>query len=222
MASTLAGPSRFPPPHHPPVRALNARRKGSGGLRVPLPSAGMMASWRPHPAYHPPAADPGGRGRPGPPPRPPERPRVARWLWDASPVPLQTVADLISRSARTFDQAGWGLWALRPAHQAPLVGVSGLASFEHAPAIELLYSLAPTHWSRGLATEAATAVLAYAFDTLAVPEVLANTDDANHPSIRTLTRLGATPAPRLQVGPHTYPCYRIRPHRPGYAAPRPL
>jgi [ribosomal protein S5]-alanine N-acetyltransferase len=148
-------------------------------------------------------------------------PRVARWLWDASPVPLQTVAGLITRSTRTFDQAGWGLWALRPARQTPLIGVCGLSPFEHAPGIELLYSLTPADWSRGLATEAATAVLAYAFDTLAIPEVLATTDDANHPSIRTLTRLGATPAPRVQVGPHTYPCYRIRPQRPGYAAPGP-
>ena len=150
-------------------------------------------------------------------------PRVAHWLWDANPVPIQTVADLIAHSTDTFQTAGWGLWAIRPATAAPLIGACGLSPFEPSPGIELLYSLAPTHWSRGLATEAAAAVLAYGFDVLTLPEVLATTDDANQSSIRLLTRLGATPAPRVQIGPHTYPSFRIRPpHRPGYAPPRPL
>ena len=138
------------------------------------------------------------------------------------PRPLQTVAKLIARSAKTFQTHAWGLWALRPTHQVPLVGVCGLTPFEPTPGIELLYSLAPTHWSQGLATEAATAVLAYAFDTLDLPELIATTDDANHPSLRLLTRLNATPTTRVQAGPHTYPCFLIHPPRPGYAPPWPL
>jgi ribosomal-protein-alanine N-acetyltransferase len=145
-------------------------------------------------------------------------PQVARWLWDANPVPLQTVADLVTRSIQTFRNAGWGLWAVRLATEAPLIGVCGLSPFEPSPGIELLYSLAPAHWSRGLATEAATTVLAYAFDILALPEVLATT--GNHPSLRLLTRLGATPSPRVRVGPHTYACYRLQ--RPRPAPPTPL
>jgi Acetyltransferase (GNAT) domain len=102
-----------------------------------------------------------------------------------------------------------------------LIGVCGLCPFEHGPGVELLYSLAPSHWSQGLATEAATAVLAHAFDTLALPEVLATTDDANQASLRLLTRLGAVPTSRIRVGPHTYPCFTIHPtqHR-GYAPPQ--
>ena len=92
-------------------------------------------------------------------------PQVARFLWDASPVPFQTVADAIARSSRTFQASGWGLWSLRPAAEEPgLIGVCGLSPFEHGNGVELLYSLTPSHWSQGLATEAATAVLAYAFE----------------------------------------------------------
>jgi [ribosomal protein S5]-alanine N-acetyltransferase len=138
-------------------------------------------------------------------------PQVARWLWDANPVPLQTVADLIARSTQTFQTAGWGLWAIRPATAAPLIGACGLSRFEPAPGIELLYSLAPTHWSRGLATEAATAVLAHAFDTLALPEVHATTDDPNTASLRVLHHLGATPTGRLHLGDRTHPSFVIRP-----------
>ena len=137
-------------------------------------------------------------------------PEVARFLWDANPVPLQTVASVIARSTQTFQTSGWGLWSLRLTADPPLIGVCGLSLFEHGE-VELLYSLTPSHQSQGLATEAATAVLNYAFDTLALPEVIATTDDDNTPSLRLLTRLGATPTPRLQVGPNSYPCFVIRP-----------
>jgi [ribosomal protein S5]-alanine N-acetyltransferase len=154
-------------------------------------------------------------------------PQVARFLWDATPVPVATVAGLVARSHYTFDTAGWGLWVLRPAStpaaEAPLIGTCGLGPFDHAPGVELLYSLAPSHWSQGLATEAATAVLTYAFDTLGLPEVLATTDDDNQPSIRLLNRLGAVPTTRVRVGPTTHPCFTIHPpQRPGYARPEPL
>jgi RimJ/RimL family protein N-acetyltransferase len=98
-----------------------------------------------------------------------------------------------------------------PRPRRPLIGVCGLVPFQHGPGVELLYSLAPTHWSKGLATEAATAVLTHAFDTLGLPAILATTDDANEASLRLLTRLGATLTTRLQIGPHTYPCFTIHP-----------
>jgi ribosomal-protein-alanine N-acetyltransferase len=144
-------------------------------------------------------------------------PQVGRFLWDANPVPTSTVADLIARSQQTFRTNGWGLWAVRPAPPAAptLVGVCGLSPFGQGPGVELLYSLAPTHWSQGLATEAATAVLTHAFGTLALDEIVATTDDANAPSLRLLTRLGAIPSPRVQVGPNSYPCFTIP--RPRYA-----
>src|SRR5215211_4904258 len=139
-------------------------------------------------------------------------PRVARWLWDAEPVPLPTVAALITRSTRTFDQSGWGLWALRRARDAPLLGVCGLSPFEHVlGGVELLYSLDPTEWSRGLATEAANAVLAYAFEILALPEVLATTDDANTPPS----------APSPASAPPRHPASRPARHLPLLPPPLP-
>jgi hypothetical protein len=51
---------------------------------------------------------------------------------------------------------------------------------------------------------------------------VATTDDANDPSIRLLTRLGALPTTRVQVGPHTYPCFTLRPtNTPGMLPPGP-
>jgi ribosomal-protein-alanine N-acetyltransferase len=206
MASTSVGPSRFPPGHHlwfaPTALATWHAPSMPPTLVTPrlvlTPLEGrdlvpLHAHWN--------------------------DPQVARYLWDANPVALQTVAEVIARSTRTFQTSGWGLWSLRLAEEPPLIGVCGLTPFEHGEGVELLYSLTPAHWGQGLATEAATAVLTHAFDTLTLPEVLATTDDANTASIRLLTRLGATPARRVQVGPNTYPCFTIRPR---YAPSRPL
>ena len=60
-------------------------------------------------------------------------PQVARWLWDATPVPLQTVTHLVARSTHTFQHAGWGLWALRPATEAPQIGACGLGPSSPPP-----------------------------------------------------------------------------------------
>jgi [ribosomal protein S5]-alanine N-acetyltransferase len=138
------------------------------------------------------------------------RPLVGRWLWDGNPVDHPTVVELVDDSRRTFDLAGWGLWAVRSDENTPLVGVCGLRSSETADdGVELLYSLDPAWWGLGLATEAAAAVLEYAFGTLHLPRVLATTDDGNHASVRVLRRLGMRAAERMTVGERTFPCFVI-------------
>lgn len=55
---------------------------------------------------------------------------------------------------------------------------------------ELGYALNRSYWGRGFASEAATAMLALAFDTLGVDEVTATLDARNAASARLLERLG--------------------------------
>jgi len=56
--------------------------------------------------------------------------------------------------------------------------------------LELLFGLSPTHWGQGFATEAAEAVIRYAFETLGVTLVHASTDVPNQASVRVMERLG--------------------------------
>ena len=96
----------------------------------------------------------------------------------------------------------------------------GLSPFDHAPgAVELLYSLDPTQWAKGLATEAATAVLAYAFEVLALPEILATTDTANHASINTSPASAPPPPPRSRPAPVPTPATAS--NHPGMLLPSP-
>jgi RimJ/RimL family protein N-acetyltransferase len=112
--------------------------------------------------------------------------RVARPRCGA--VPEDTVRELVAASDRDFARAGHGLWALRHTATGPIVGTCGLRGSETP--VELLFSLDPDHRGRGLATEAARAVLDHA---VVVGAVVAFTDADDAAAQRLLTRLGMTP-----------------------------
>jgi RimJ/RimL family protein N-acetyltransferase len=58
------------------------------------------------------------------------------------------------------------------------------------PCVEIGWRLAAAHWNRGLATEGARRCLRYAFQELALPEVVAFTVPANLRSRRVMEKLG--------------------------------
>ena len=53
-----------------------------------------------------------------------------------------------------------------------------------------MYGITPTYWKKGLATEAAKAVLHYGFEELRVEKIWGGADAPNAASIRVLEKLG--------------------------------
>jgi RimJ/RimL family protein N-acetyltransferase len=117
-------------------------------------------------------------------------PEVRRFLWDDRVIDLATVDGVIARSAASFAGEGFGLFALREPGGAELLGAVGI--YRLAPELEpeLIYSLAPACWGRGLASEASRAVISDAFGRLGFARVLARTDTPNRASIAVMERLG--------------------------------
>ncbi|MEO0558740.1 MAG: GNAT family N-acetyltransferase, partial [Bacteroidota bacterium] len=60
-------------------------------------------------------------------------------------------------------------------------------------------SLSPAYWHQGLASEAATLLIDYAFGELGFPEVRASTDAPNTHSLRLLDRLEFTVSHRAEA-----------------------
>jgi ribosomal-protein-alanine N-acetyltransferase len=87
-----------------------------------------------------------------------------------------------------------GLWSLELVDEAPFIGCAGLldvrGELPFAPAVELGWRLARPWWGRGLATEAAAAAVAYAFEDLRLEELVAYTARRNARSRRLMERLG--------------------------------
>ncbi len=120
---------------------------------------------------------------------------------------------MVDRIEAGFDALGYGLWAVE--HDGAFVGFTGLAApafrAGFLPSVEIGWRLTRTAWGRGLATEAATAVLAAAFGPLGLAEVVSFTATSNTRSERVMQRLGLTPAgefdhPQVEAG------HRLRRH----------
>ena len=95
---------------------------------------------------------------------------------------------MAERCAALITRRGWGLWAVELRGSAPFIGYVGLhkptAELPFNPCVEIGWRLERPHWGRGLATEAARAALAFAFDTLELPEIVSFTSLPNLRSLR--------------------------------------
>ncbi len=82
------------------------------------------------------------------------------------------------------------VWALTQPHADALFGTIGLLPDDRGDAAELGYWIAPDAWGQGFATEAATAIVRFAFDTLGLSHLTSGHAVDNPASGRVLTKLG--------------------------------
>lgn len=74
----------------------------------------------------------------------------------------------------------------------------GLAADDQPATAELGYWVTRAHWHRGIATEAARAVLAHGFATLGLRSITSGSFEANRGSGRVLDKLGFVATGRLR------------------------
>jgi RimJ/RimL family protein N-acetyltransferase len=97
--------------------------------------------------------------------------------------------------ARNFwEQHGYGIWVVEWPGEADFAGVVGLnrLGFEahFTPAVEAAWRLARPYWGRGIAYEAARAVIEDGLYRLGLSEIVAITTPANRRSWQLMERLG--------------------------------
>ena len=72
------------------------------------------------------------------------------------------------------------------------------------PEVGLFWALLPEHWGKGYATEAARAMVSYAFDGLELGRIVATTENDNVRSIAVMKRLGMTIERNPSDEPHWF------------------
>ena len=98
----------------------------------------------------------------------------------------------VARFQADLDRRGWGWWAVEVRATGEFIGFCGLDPVEDDmpfTGVEAGWRLTRTAWGHGYATEAATAVLAYALDG-GLERVVAVTAPANSASQRVCLRIG--------------------------------
>jgi len=90
-------------------------------------------------------------------------------------------------------EQGWGFWAVELKSNKQFIGFVGLnkpdAVLPFSPCVEIGWRLAKNYWGKGYATEAAKAVLKYAFETLQLDEVVSFTSIHNIKSKSVMEKL---------------------------------
>ena len=115
-------------------------------------------------------------------------------------------------------QTPYGDRAIVLKRDGPLIGAVGFApclapfgrlrSFDgtphRTPEVGLFWALLPEHWGKGYATEAARAMVSYAFDELELEQIVATTENDNFRSIAVMKRLGMTIERNPSDEPHWF------------------
>ena len=120
-------------------------------------------------------------------------PQVMRY-WSRSPMTIRTEAEgLIEEIEESFAQRTKLNWMLTLRSDDVVIGACTLFHLEprHRRA-EVGYALRSDHWGRGIATEAATLALDWAFRVLGLHRIEADIDPRNQSSRKLLQRLGFT------------------------------
>jgi RimJ/RimL family protein N-acetyltransferase len=117
-------------------------------------------------------------------------PAVRKLLWDDRLISRHEAEQVVRQFVEAGNELGLGLWMLETRAGGEFVGFAALREMALAGEIELFYGLAPQFWGRGFATEAARALLQYAFQVLNLPRIWARTDPPNAASQRVAGRLG--------------------------------
>jgi RimJ/RimL family protein N-acetyltransferase len=106
---------------------------------------------------------------------------------------------LVDRIENHFLKHGFGLYALELRKERAFIGFAGLSipSFQthFTPCVEIGWRLSAEHWGQGLATEAARAMMHYAFESLALDALVSFTVSANVRSRRVMEKIGMTHDP---------------------------
>ena len=117
------------------------------------------------------------------------------------PAPLSREESdaMVDRIEQKFEERGWSLFAVEEREGGKFTGFVGLnvPGYEtpFTPCVEIGWRLARPFWGRGLATEAARAVLDFGFHQLDLHEIVSFTAVQNRRSQKLMERIGMTRDP---------------------------
>lgn len=115
---------------------------------------------------------------------------VTRFFPDYYAVNEADVLSSLPRRLERWRKYGFGQFGVFDKADEKLIGYCGLQPLDGTEEIEIYYGFYKDYWGRGLATEAAGAVLRFGFENARLPQIVGATHLENFDSQRVLRRLG--------------------------------
>src|SRR5688572_30093911 len=117
-------------------------------------------------------------------------PEVMRYIGTGQPNSREHVQAALSKNERSWEEHGFGRWAVIHREHHKLIGWCGLSFLDTTRKIEIGYGLARSYWRLGLTAEAATACFRYAFEKLRLECIAAVALPENIASRRVMEKAG--------------------------------
>ena len=147
-------------------------------------------------------------------------PAMRKYLWDDLIISHETSIEVVQASFDSFAEHGFGYWTISFKGQSNLIGFCGLRHFHQSETkgeeVEVMYGIRHEHCGKGLATEAAQAMLWFGFERVGLEQIYAGADPPNLVSFRVMERIGMTFSYHSNTGETEAVYYKI--HRNQFQA----
>lgn len=119
-------------------------------------------------------------------------PLVMRYVNSGEPWSDAKVREFIARQMQNITQNGFSFWKIQRKPDGRLIGLCGLQALRLGSRweVEIGWWLTPRNWGRGLASEAASAVMREALQTLNIERIVAIAIPENYASRRIMQKIG--------------------------------
>jgi ribosomal-protein-alanine N-acetyltransferase len=119
-------------------------------------------------------------------------PQVMRYINNGEPWSDAKVREFIARQMLHAARNGFCFWKIQRKYDGRLIGLCGLQALRLGSRweVEIGWWLTPPNWGRGLASEAAGAVMREALKTLSINRIVAIAIAENYASRRIMQKIG--------------------------------
>jgi RimJ/RimL family protein N-acetyltransferase len=115
---------------------------------------------------------------------------VMRYIGIAGPMTFEESRERLERYVRCWEEHELGMFSVRLGDEATPIGWAGLQPLEESGEIEVGYAFGKNAWGRGIATEAARAVVRWGFEARGLDRIVAIAYEENEGSRRVMDKLG--------------------------------
>lgn len=109
----------------------------------------------------------------------------------SGPLSKEKIQVWLTDMIAEYELPGFSVWAVILKDENKLIGFCGIrpVDLDGRTEIELIFRFAQTYWGQGYATEASHGAIEYAFNSLAINNVIAIVDPRNTRSLNVLQKL---------------------------------
>jgi [ribosomal protein S5]-alanine N-acetyltransferase len=120
-------------------------------------------------------------------------------------TPADAAAYIVNGPVASYEQFGFGLYAVELKKSGESIGICGLLKRESLDDVDIGFAFLEKFWGQGYAYESAAATLDYGRNVLGLKRIIAITTPTNQSSIKLLEKIGLRFEKMIQMPGHHSP-----------------